>query len=145
MHLTSRWGYFCTLKSKHLRMRRIIWIVYENMEDTNSTGSFLDNFSFRNVLNFQTCSPFLFFFRQVFISRRIACSIFSLFLERFRRPMTPWGTLVDKTCCTQTNIFQNLIKSNRNQIVFSIFRLIWNQTAICLVLNQSENGKYNLI
>ena len=37
--------------------------------------------------------------------------------------------------------FRNLVKSNRNQIVFTIFRLIWNQ----MVPNQSENGKWNLI
>ena len=41
--------------------------------------------------------------------------------------------------------FRNLIKSSRNQIVFTIFRLIWNKTGVCLDLNQSENGKYNLI
>ena len=28
---------------------------------------------------------------------------------------------------------------------FSILRLIWNQTDVRLVPNQSENGKYNLI
>ena len=41
--------------------------------------------------------------------------------------------------------FRNLIKSIRNQIVFTIFRLIWHQTDVCLVPNQSENGEYNLI
>ena len=42
--------------------------------------------------------------------------------------------------------FRNLIKFNRNQIVFTIFRLIWNQTdTVRLVPNQSENSKYNLI
>ena len=41
--------------------------------------------------------------------------------------------------------FRNLSKSNRNQIVFTIFRLIWNQTDVRLVPNQSKNGKYNLI
>ena len=40
--------------------------------------------------------------------------------------------------------FRNLIKSNRNQIVFTIFRLIWKQIEYHLVPNQSENGKYNL-
>ena len=40
---------------------------------------------------------------------------------------------------------RNLIKSNRNQIVFTICRLIWNQTGVRLVPNQSKNGKYNLI
>ena len=41
--------------------------------------------------------------------------------------------------------FRNLIKSNRNQILYTIFQLIWNQTDVRLVPNQSENGKYNLI
>ena len=41
--------------------------------------------------------------------------------------------------------FRNLIKSNRNQFVFTIFRLICNQTDVRLIPNQSENGKYNLI
>ena len=41
--------------------------------------------------------------------------------------------------------FRILIKSNRNQIVFTIFLLISNQTDVRLVLNLSENGKYNLI
>ena len=40
--------------------------------------------------------------------------------------------------------FWNLIKSIRNQIVFTIFWLIWNQTdSVRLVSNQSEYGKYN--
>ena len=43
--------------------------------------------------------------------------------------------------CTQRNI----IKSNRNQIVFTIFRLNCNQTDVHLVPNQLETGKYNLI
>ena len=41
--------------------------------------------------------------------------------------------------------FRNLIKSKRNQIVFTIFRLIWNQKDVRLVPNQSEIGKYDLI
>ena len=41
--------------------------------------------------------------------------------------------------------FHNIIKSTRNQIVLTIFRLIWNQTDVRLVQNHSENGKYNLI
>ena len=41
--------------------------------------------------------------------------------------------------------FRNLIKSNRNQIVFAIFRLIWNQTVVRLVPNQSYNVEYKLI
>ena len=35
-------------------------------------------------------------------------------------------------------------QSTRNQIVFTIFRLIWNQTDVRLDPNQSEKGKYNL-
>ena len=41
--------------------------------------------------------------------------------------------------------FRNFIKSNRNQIEFPIFRLIWNQTDVRLVSNQSENSKCHLI
>ena len=40
--------------------------------------------------------------------------------------------------------FRNLIKSTMNQIVFTIFRLIWIQTDVHLDPNQSEYGKYNL-
>ena len=41
--------------------------------------------------------------------------------------------------------FLNRVKSNQNQIVFTIFPLIWNQTELYLVPNQSENVNYNLI
>ena len=41
--------------------------------------------------------------------------------------------------------YRNLIKLNQNQIVFTTFRLIWNQMDVRLVPNQSENDKYNLI
>ena len=40
---------------------------------------------------------------------------------------------------------QNRFKSNRNQILFTTFRWIWNQTGVRLVPNLSENGTYNLI
>ena len=40
---------------------------------------------------------------------------------------------------------RNLIKSTRNQIVFTILRLIWHQMDVRLVPNQSKNFKYNLI
>ena len=39
--------------------------------------------------------------------------------------------------------FRSLIKSNRNQIVFTISRLIWNQTNFRLVRNKFEKHKYN--
>ena len=46
----------------------------------------------------------------------------------------------------ESKYFRNLIKSNQNQIVFTMHRLIWYQTdASGCVPNQSENGKYNLI
>ena len=42
--------------------------------------------------------------------------------------------------------FRNVIKSNRNQIEFTMHQLIWNQMdTVRLVSNKSENGKYNLI
>ena len=41
--------------------------------------------------------------------------------------------------------FRNLMKSTWNQILLTIFRLIWIKTDVRLVPNQSENGKYNLI
>ena len=41
--------------------------------------------------------------------------------------------------------FRILIKSTWNQIVFTILRLIWIQTDVCLDPDQSENVKYNLI
>ena len=41
--------------------------------------------------------------------------------------------------------FRNLVKSNRNQIVFTIFWLIWIHADVHLDPNQSKNVKYNLI
>ena len=49
------------------------------------------------------------------------------------------GSKQNKKC------FRNIIKSNRNLMVFTIFRLIWNLTDVRLVPNHSGNGKYNLI
>ena len=46
---------------------------------------------------------------------------------------------------THRKFFRNLIKLNRNHIVFTIFRLVWNQTDVRLVPNQSENGIHNMI
>ena len=42
-------------------------------------------------------------------------------------------------------IVENLIESTWNQIVFTIFRLIWIQANVRLDPNQSKNGNYNLI
>ena len=41
--------------------------------------------------------------------------------------------------------FQIFVKSNRNQTVFTFFRLIWYQIEFRLVTNESGTGKYNLI
>ena len=53
-------------------------------------------------------------------------------------------TTIEKKLHTEKS-FRNIIKSTRNQIVFTIFRLICKQTDVGLVPNQWENGKYNLI
>ena len=37
------------------------------------------------------------------------------------------------------------IRNNRNQIVFTILRLFFNQLEFRLVTNQSENLEYNLV
>ena len=57
---------------------------------------------------------------------------------RLRRPI--WS---DTGKC-----FRNLIKSNPNQIVFTIFRLIWKSkwtVSVCCSKSIKENDKYNLI
>ena len=50
-----------------------------------------------------------------------------------------------RMCLHTEKTFWNLVDSNRNLIVFTFFRLILIQTDARLDLNQSENGKYNLI
>ena len=46
-----------------------------------------------------------------------------------------------------TNLYtqRNLNKSNRNQIIFTIFRMILSRTEFHLVPHQSENSEYNQI
>ena len=61
--------------------------------------------------------------------RNVGCK----FVQNYRKNMV-------QTWYTQ----RNLIISNWNQIVFTIFRLIWNQTNVRLTPNQSENCNYNL-
>ena len=61
-------------------------------------------------------------------------------------PNRPEGPRLSYACMHAEKSFRKLIKSNRNQIVFTTFRLIWNQTdTVRLVPKQSESGKYNLI
>ena len=55
------------------------------------------------------------------------------------------GRLIGLDLLHTEKSFRNLIKSTRNQIVFTIFRLIWNQKDVRLVPNKLENSKYNLI
>ena len=52
---------------------------------------------------------------------------------------------IQRVCINTGKSFPNLIKSNRNQIVFTMHRLIWQQTDVRLVPNLLVNGKYNLI
>ena len=57
-------------------------------------------------------------------------------LEDFRR--YPYLGLYDaqkRQSIHTGKYFRNLVKSNRNQIVFTLFRFIWNQTDVCLALN----------
>jgi len=54
-------------------------------------------------------------------------------------------TLFSSLALHTEKTFWNLVNSNLNHIVFTIFRLIWNQTDVHLDPNRSENGKYNLI
>ena len=61
----------------------------------------------------------------------------------FCKPMQSWITRGHNEHTEKS--FRNLIKSTRNQIVFTIFRLIWIQTDVRLDPNQSEDGNYNLI
>ena len=65
----------------------------------------------------------------------------------FTSPSTAWvrGARQSVGPLYTEKYFWNLIKSNRYQIIFTIFWLIWNQTDVRCVPNQSENGKYNLI
>ena len=46
---------------------------------------------------------------------------------------------------TQRTIFEILLIQPEIRLYLPLFRLIWNQTAVRLVQNQSGNGKYNLI
>ena len=72
------------------------------------------------------------------LSRKMSTKI--LHQLRLRRPSGMF-----KLSLHTEKSFRNLIESTRNQIVFTIFLLIWNQTDVRLVPNQSENGKCNLI
>ena len=56
------------------------------------------------------------------------------------------STIIGHPLCLHADkSFRNLIKSTRNQIVYTIFQLLWNRTDFRLIPNQLENGIYNLI
>ena len=89
-------------------------------------------------------------FIQVFITPFKNCScrnaitaannsmfIFIPCLVIFSAPMTPTFGYKSYTEIS----FRNPIESNRNQIVVTILRLLWNQTDVCLDPNQSGSGK----
>ena len=40
--------------------------------------------------------------------------------------------------------FRNLLESDGDQIVLTIFRLVWNQMDVCLVPDRSEDGECSL-
>ena len=50
-----------------------------------------------------------------------------------------------RTCIHTERSFRIIMKSNRNQILFTIFQLNWIHTDVRLDPYQSENSKYNLI
>ena len=50
-----------------------------------------------------------------------------------------------QSCMHKEKYFRNVVKSTRNQIVFTIFRLTWIQTDIHLDPSHSKNSNYNLI
>ena len=85
----------------------------------------------------------------MFIYEKLIGRIKSLICEKFLG--VPESMLLnkfynEKDSCTDKS-FRNLIYSNRNQIVFTMHRLIWNIKRTCPfdVPNQSENGEYNLL
>ena len=72
---------------------------------------------------------------------------------RIARECASYATLVAYGINFQLSVFISRLHRNYstyreillNHIVFTIFRLNWNQTDVRLIPNQLENGKYNLI
>ena len=89
--------------------------------------------------------------RHKWRKREIRYFFFFNFLDQRIDPCEHVHSSKEIPCCyillRTEKSFPNLIKSTRNQIVFTIFRLIWNSKWTCLfaIPNQSENDKYNLI
>ena len=82
-----------------------------------------------------------FMFSIVMLLLTLCCFIAVQHVYEIKRNLTAFVILVLHTEKT----FRNCIESNRNFIVFTIFRLIWNQTEFSLVPIQSENGNMGLV
>ena len=77
---------------------------------------------------------------------QIFWSDLNLFPIRFVTGKACWNWKSVKMVFEHTEkSFRNLIKWTRIQIVYTIFRLIWNQTDVRLVPNRSDNDNYNLV
>ena len=71
--------------------------------------------------------------------------VMNIFNKEFNKLIVLEFPCFDVTSTHTEKSYRIFIKSNRNQIVFTTFRLIWNQTFLSLVQNQSKNRKYNQI
>ena len=65
--------------------------------------------------------------------------IYSIFICSFNRE--PSVSILSNLIRTEKTIL-NPVKSNQIWIVITLFRLIWNRTDFCLVLNHSEKCNY---
>ena len=73
------------------------------------------------------------------LCRKQECSSVLVLPGRLVRPCVGWGDFCPRLA--RTNLFQNLIKSNRNWIVFIIFRVIWNSKRTVSVFCSKSIGK----
>ena len=81
------------------------------------------------------------------ISQSKAAYSILIFLNSSCRHRKGFNHTVARGClpAPRGELFRNIIKSTRNQGVFTIFWLIWIQMDVCLDPNQLETGKYTLI
>ena len=104
--------------------------------------SSLEHLAFHGILHWTGC--FIWYF-EINVYRCMkdwikqwTCSV--LWHQESRIERLPFKNIFNQTSSfvhTEKS-FRNLVKSNRNQIVFIIFQLIWNQTNVRLVQNQSS-------
>ena len=86
--------------------------------------------------------PTVYFMQRLFYDRRL----FARIINTCTKDRLIWCGRSQKVRYVNCGIhtgesFRNLIKSSRNQIVFTILRLIWNQINVRLVQNQWVHGK----